>query len=56
MSALGADDSVPSERELNNVVVKRLLDRIAEKDEHIKTLNRWIVVLIGICLLLLFLR
>jgi hypothetical protein len=47
--------TVPSERELDDAVVKRLLDQIAEKDEHIKVLLRWIVVLIGICLALLVL-
>jgi hypothetical protein len=45
--------TIPSERELNDAVVRRLLDQIAEKDEHIKALNRWIVVLIGVCLALL---
>lgn len=47
--------TVPSERELNDAVVKRLLDQIADKDQHIKTLICWIVVLVGICLGLLVL-
>ena len=47
--------TIPSERELNDAVVKRLLDQIAERDERIRVLNRWIVVLVGICLALLVL-
>jgi hypothetical protein len=43
----------PSESELDNIIVRRLVDEIHEKDERIKALSRWIVVLIGICLVLL---
>ena len=47
--------TIPSDQEIGDAVVKRLLGQIAEKDEHIRALNRWIVVLIGICLALLVL-
>lgn len=41
------------EEELNNAVVKRLLNRLAERDHTITHLTRWIVVLLAICLGLL---
>jgi hypothetical protein len=47
---------LPTQTELSDAVVKRLLDQIADRDHTIKILNRWIVCLIGLFLLLLFTR
>ena len=53
MDSQQVDEVERIKREAPARLVQALRDEIAEKDEQIRSLNNWIVALIGICFVLL---